>query len=322
VKLKKLTHRGFQVYCPVRFGYNHKSTMNHQSKPGGVGRREFLRAVPALALGPAAARAAVRGGISCILVWQEGGASHLDTFDMKPGAPAEVRGPFREIATNVPGIRICEHLPRLARIADKLTIVRSMAGEDTNHERAANLLAGALPPATPGAPVDLTAESPSLRDRFGRTPLGEACLRARRLVHGGARMVRVSQPGWDAHRDHFRALRESVLPEFDRALAALVEDLHERRLLDRTLVIAAGEFGRSPRINREGGRDHHARAWSVCLAGAGLEGGRVLGATDRMGVEVVDSPVRPVDLVASVYTLLGIPPSNTCTGRAVAGLVV
>lgn len=296
--------------------------MTHQSKPGLVGRREFLRAVPALALAPAASRAVAGGTRSCILVWQEGGASHLDTFDMKPGAPAEVRGPFREIATNVPGIRICEHLPRLARMADKLTIVRSMAGEDTNHERAANLLAGALPPATLAARIDLSTESPSLRDRYGRTPLGEACLGARRLVQGGAAMVRVSQPGWDAHRDHFRTLRETVLPEFDRALAALVEDLHERRLLDHTLVIAAGEFGRTPRINREGGRDHHARAWSVCLAGAGLEGGRVLGATDRMGAEVVDSPVRPEDLVASLYTLLGIAPSNLCTGRAVPALAV
>ena len=140
------------------------------------------------------------------------------------------------------------------------------------------------------------------------------------MVQGGARFVRVNHAGWDTHRDHFRALRDTLLPEFDRALAALIEDLHERRLLDRTLVIAAGEFGRSPRINSQGGRDHHARAWSVCMAGAGLTGGRVIGRTDATGTEVIEQPVRAMDLAVR-YTILGLPPSNSIAGHVVPGLL-
>lgn len=224
--------------------------MSHQHTAGShIGRRDFLRAGSALALAPAAAWSGERG-LSCILLWQEGGLSHLDTFDPKPDAPAAVRGPFREIETPVPGLRVSEHLPRLARQADKLTVIRAMQADDTNHERAAARIAGALPPGTVLASevrrraADLASESPSLRDRYGRTPLGEACLAARRGVQAGARMVRLAHHGYDTHTDHFRAMRETVLPAFDRAFAALVEDLEERRLLDRTLVIAAGEFGR------------------------------------------------------------------------------
>ena len=151
--------------------------MSHSlGKLPGMNRRGFLRAAPALAWGPAFARSQE---VSCILLWQEGGASHLDTFDMKPGAPAEVRGPFREISTSVPGLRICEHLPRLARMADKLTVVRSMTGDDTNHERAAAMLAGALPSAAPADTGSLDRESPSLRDRYGHAPWAKpACARA------------------------------------------------------------------------------------------------------------------------------------------------
>lgn len=300
--------------------------MSHQHTAGPrIGRRDFLRAGTALALAPAAAWSG-DSRVSCILLWQSGGLSHLDTFDMKPHAPASIRGPFREIETAAPGLRICEHLPRLARQADKLAVIRSMQADDTNHERASALIAGALPPETALEPeirrraADLTAESPTLRDRYGRTPLGEACLAARRSVQAGARMVRITHPGYDTHADHFRAMRKTVLPDFDRAFAALVEDLEERRLLDRTLVIAAGEFGRSPRINPEGGRDHHARAWSVCLAGAGVAQGKAIGATDDTGTEVVESPVRPKDLIYTVYTILGLAPSNSAGGRIVRDL--
>ena len=293
----------------------------------GLGRRDFLRVGSLAALGSAPAWSGTGQNVSCILIWQEGGASHLDTFDMKPQAPPRIRGPFRDIPTSAPSIRICEHLPRLARQMDKVTLVRSMQANETNHERAAAALSGTLPaasvldPATARRALDLDSESPSLRDRYGRTPLGEACLRARRMVQHGARMVRVVQPGYDAHADHFQALRERVLPAFDRAFAALLEDLEERRLLGRILVVAAGEFGRSPRINAAGGRDHHARAWSVCLAGAGLPGGRVIGATDAWGAEVVDSPVRPQDLVASVYTLWDPAASYRSGGRAIPRLL-
>ncbi len=291
-----------------------------------MARRDFLRAGSALTLGPLAAAARARSGVACILLWQEGGLSHLDTFDMKPDAPPHIRGPFREIETAVAGLRISEHLPRIARQADKLTVVRSMQSGDTNHERATALLAGRLPSATVLDPevrrraLDLSAESPTLRDRYGRTPLGEACLEARRLVQAGASMVRLTHSGYDTHSRHFETMREFVLPEFDRAFAALVEDLEERRLLDRTLVIAAGEFGRSPRINSTGGRDHHARAWSLCLAGAGVPRGRVIGATDPNGAEVIESPVTPDDFICSVYTLLKLEPSNTRGGRIVPDL--
>ncbi len=264
-------------------------------EPVKPARRDFLRFASAL---PFASLASPAPGVSCILLWQEGGMSHLDTFDMKPAAPPEIRGPFREIPTTVPGLRICEHLPRIAKQARHLTVIRSMQGDDTNHERASALLSGSLPPASVLEPAaaGLAAESPSLRDRYGRTPLGEACLRARRMVQAGASMVRIVHPGYDTHADHFRIMRDVVLPEFDRAFAALVEDLEERRMLATTLVIAAGEFGRSPRINAAGGRDHHARAWSVCLAGGGLPGGRVIGATDATGSEVIDAPVHPARL--------------------------
>ncbi|HWQ56478.1 MAG TPA: DUF1501 domain-containing protein [Bryobacteraceae bacterium] len=302
--------------------------MSHPSTAGiHIKRRDFLRAGSALALASGAAWSREHAPASCILLWQEGGLSHLDSFDPKPGAPPEIRGPFRDIATAAPGLRFSEHLPCLARQADKLTVIRSMQGEDTNHERAAALIAGALPPATVLEPaaarraLALAAESPSLRDRYGRTPLGEACLGARRLVQAGARMVRLIHTGYDTHAGHFEAMRCRVLPEFDRAFAALVEDLEERRLLDRTLVIAAGEFGRSPRINAAAGRDHHARAWSVCLAGAGVARGRVVGATDATGSEVVDSPVRAADLIFSAYTILGIPTSNVGGGRVVRDLL-
>lgn len=301
--------------------------MKHsQPAASRIARRDFLRAGSALALAPVAAAAGARSGVACILLWQEGGLSHLDTFDLKPQAPPHIRGSFREIETALPGLLISEHLPRIAREAGKLTVVRSMQSGDTNHERAAARLAGALPPASVLEPatrrraLDLSAESPTLRNRYGRTPLGEACLRARRLVQAGASMVRLAHTGYDTHARHFETMRESVLPEFDRAFAALVEDLEERRLLDRTLVIAAGEFGRSPRINSAGGRDHHARAWSVCLAGAGAPRGRVVGATDDAGAEVVRSPIRPEDFICSVYTLLGLEPSHSRGGRAVRDL--
>lgn len=269
-----------------------------------LGRRDFVRfAAGAAASGLVPARAAKAA--SCILVWQSGGCSHLDTFDPKPEAPSEIRGPFRAIPTRVPGIRVSECLPRIAGQMDKLTIVRSMRSTDTNHERAARLFLDALRPDPPERFPQARAldrESPSLRDRYGRGPLGEACLAARRAVQAGARLVTVQHGGllYDTHAHHFPALRDRILPEFDRAFAALVEDLEERRLLDTTLVIATGEFGRSPRINAAGGRDHHAEAWSVCLAGGGLPGGRVIGATDRTGAEVSDAPMTPAELLSLI----------------------
>jgi hypothetical protein len=382
-----------------------------------------------------ALRAGAKKDISCILVWQSGGNPHTDTFDMKPDAPSEIRGEFKPIPTNVPGIQVCEHLPFTARQADKYTILRSMTSKENNHERAINyLLTGYLPlptlefpsmgsvvskelgakngmppyvavpntfpsygagflggaynpfisgdanvsgyrvrdlalpadvdwnrvgnrkwllnqmdakfkaiEASPdfaamdafeqraydllSSPVakkafDIHAEPEALRERYGRTPVGQGCLLARRLVESGVRFVTVAK-GWlnyDTHGDNFNIMQKILLPEFDRAFAALLEDLDQRGMLDTTLVIANGEFGRTPKINGDAGRDHHCKAWSVVFAGAGITGGRILGATDKTGTEVTDLPVEPEDLLYTIYSILGIDPAkehHTPIGRPV-----
>jgi hypothetical protein len=402
------------------------------------GRRDFLRIGSLGALGislDGVLRAGAKRDISCILLWQSGGCGHLDTFDLKPDAPKEIRGEFKPISTNVPGIQICEHLPFTARQADKFTILRSMKSRENNHERAINyLLTGYLPlptlefpsmgsviskelgsrnglppyvavpntfpsygagylggsynPFIAGDPnvsgyqardltlpadvdwtrvgnrnfllkqmdakfraieastdmaamdsfyqkaydllkspaarkaFDIGAEPESLRERYGRTPVGQGALLARRLVESGVRFVTVAK-GWlnyDTHGDNFNIMKKALLPEFDRAFAGLLEDLHDRGMLDTTLVIAMGEFGRTPKVNDAAGRDHHSKAWSIALAGAGVPGGRVLGATDSNGVQVTDLPVEPEDLLFSIYSLFGVDPAReyqTPIGRPV-----
>ena len=402
------------------------------------GRRDFLRIGSLGALGISLGgvlRAGAKKDISCILLWQSGGCGHLDTFDLKPDAPKEIRGEFQPISTNVPGIQICEHLPLTAKQADKFTILRSMKSRENNHERAINyLLTGYLPlptlefpsmgsviskelgpknglppyvavpntfpsygggylggaynPFIAGDPnvsgyqvrdltlpadvdwtrvanrnfllkqmdakfraieasadmaamdsfyqkaydllkspaarkaFDIGAEKESMRDRYGRTPVGQGALLARRLVESGVRFVTVAK-GWlnyDTHGDNFNIMKKALLPEFDRAFAGLLEDLSERGMLDTTLVIAMGEFGRTPKVNDAAGRDHHSKAWSIALAGAGIPGGRVLGATDKNGVQVTDLPVEPEDLLFSIYTLFGVDPAReyqTSIGRPV-----
>jgi hypothetical protein len=394
---------------------------NHTSL---FGRRDFIRIGSLGALGINLAgvlRAGAKKDVSCIVLWQSGGPAHQDTWDLKPDAPIEFRGEFKPIPTNVPGIRICEHLPYTAKQADKFTILRSMHSRENNHERAINyLLTGYLPlstlefpsmgsviskelgpknglppyvavpntfpsygagylggeynPFIAGDPnaagykvrdltlpadvdwarvgnrrwlldkmdakyraldanadfdaldsfqqraydlmrspaakkaFDIEAEPAALRERYGRTPVGQGALLARRLVEGGVRFVTVAK-GWlnyDTHGDNFNTMKKVLLPEFDRAFAALLEDLHQRGMLDSTLVIAMGEFGRTPMVNKDAGRDHHNKAWSIVLAGAGIPGGRVLGATDKTATEVTDLPVQPEDLLHSIYSILGV----------------
>jgi uncharacterized protein (DUF1501 family) len=146
---------------------------------------------------------------------------------------------------------------------------------------------------------------------------------ALRAIEAGARWATVRQGGYDTHADNFRRLKEVLLPEFDRAFARLLRDLDQRGLLETTLVITLSEFGRTPRINRQAGRDHHSSAWSIVLAGAGVGGGRVLGATDRTGEEVTDLPVSPADLVRSIHAILGADParSEVAGGRVIKELV-
>ncbi|MDA1311782.1 MAG: DUF1501 domain-containing protein [Acidobacteria bacterium] len=175
---------------------------------------------------------------------------------------------------------------------------------DSFYERAYSLLSS---PAAKNA-FDIQQEPEALREHYGRTPVGQGCLLARRLVEGGVRFVTVAK-GWlnyDTHGDNFNRMKKALLPEFDRAFAALLEDLDQRGMLDTTLVIAMGEFGRTPKINNAAGRDHHGNAWSVVLAGAGIPGGRVMGATDKHADEITDFPVEPEDLLYSIYRILGV----------------
>ncbi|MGE3805360.1 MAG: DUF1501 domain-containing protein [Gemmataceae bacterium] len=347
----------------------------------------------------------------CILLWMNGGPSQFETFDMKPGRPTG--GPFRPIASNVTGIQVSEYLPRIARQADKLAIIRSMKTLDGNHPAASHILHvgrrepdrsirhpeigamvakylgpadsdlpsyvltgagggygpgflgptyqpfrvgqdGKLPEFTQSylsAPVearrndllrfvegkfarehqaepyethraakekswrllksrslfDISKEWPRYRERYGDSDFGRACLLARKLVESGVPFVEVGQREYDTHGDNF-TWHKANLQILDPAWAALLEDLHERGLLDDTLVVWMGEFGRSANVNNKAGRDHQVNGWSVVLAGAGIKGGQIHGATDIDGRDVKDAPVTEGDLFATIYTALGINP--------------
>lgn len=156
------------------------------------------------------------------------------------------------------------------------------------------------------AAFDMNKEPGPVRDAYGRYSFGQSCLLARRLVEAGVRFVTVSVGGWDTHVNGFRALGDGLLPAYDRTFSALISDLHQRGLLKSTLVISMGEFGRTPVINRDGGRDHHARVFSMVMAGGGIHGGQVVGASDPRGTEVAARPIRPEDLSATIYRQLGI----------------
>jgi uncharacterized protein (DUF1501 family) len=196
---------------------------------------------------------------------------------------------------------------------------------------------------------DLAAERDALRDRYGRHPFGQGLLLSRRLVEAGATLVTVNwhddgsdvkSPFWDTHKDNFVTLREKLIPPVDQGLSALLADLSERGLLDSTLVVVMGEFGRTPKIGRvvmnaatnASGRDHWPHAYSVLLAGGGVRGGQVYGASDERAAYVTDSPVSPPDLVATVLDALGIDPRSriydrqgrphfACDGNPVRGLM-
>jgi uncharacterized protein (DUF1501 family) len=404
----------------------------------GLTRRDFLRAgaLGAGAVGLTLADlaglhgAAAGGDVNCILLFLVGGPGHLDTWDLKPDAPAEVRGPFRPIRTNVPGIEICEHLPLLARRADRWALVRSVhhdaapvhetghqlmqtgrlfrggrayphygavvshlrgpragqppwvvlpapignTGVSVSHGQAAGCLgaahepfilhgdparlderrtlldavdaahrafdarAGATPPAAARAfeqvfapaarkAFDIAAEPAELRSRYGLNTFGQSCLLARRLVEHGVRLATVNmfdtvfdQVTWDCHADGgalattLADYRDILCPMFDRACSALLEDLHQRGLLQSTLVLAMGEFGRTPQLNPRGGRDHWPGCWSVLFAGGGIQGGQVVGSSDRIGAEPRDRPVTPAAVAATVYRGLGIDPRMPVPG--------
>jgi hypothetical protein len=314
-------------------------------------RREFLKAAAVLPL--LGAERPDRAGTSCILLMLTGGPSHLDTWDMKPDAPREIRGPFRPIKTNVPGIEISEILPRMARHADKYALIRSVHHEaPAVHETGLQLMqTGRLSLGEPecphmgcGAAKALRSESVILPFALGNTGgnlsngqtagclgpefeprliegprnFAQNCRTARRLVESGVRFVTVNmfdtvfgRTTWDAHGSKpFSTLadyHDSVGPAFDNGFSTLLEDLSGRGLLETTLVVAMGEFGRSPKINPSGGRDHWPQCWTILMAGGGIKGGQIYGSSDRTGAEPRDNPVSPANVVATVYHALGLP---------------
>jgi hypothetical protein len=423
----------------------------------GLGLSELLRAgsganpahaaPPDSSLGRGLAGATFGRARNVIFLWLQGGPPQHETFDPKPDAPAEIRGQFRPIATNVPGIRFCELLPRTARLADELAVVRSIATDDPNHDvsgywvltgypygpgsarqikpgdwpyfgsvvkmlrpsesvpaltsvwvpdvmrlndsvtpagQTAGFLGRAWEPerfiGDPAAPdyriegldlpadlprlrvdrrkallgqldgyfrgversgvlgswgrsardaydlvssgraraaFDLTREPEALRDRYGRYTWGQSVLLARRLIEAGVRLVHVNwarEPGdsavdnpmWDTHAQNADRLQDVLCPQFDVTFSALLQDLRVRGLLDETLVVAIGEFGRTPKINGQGGRDHWGNVFSFVMAGAGVAGGQVFGASDRNGAYPAADPIRPHDLTATIFHLLGI----------------
>jgi hypothetical protein len=440
----------------------------------GVTRREFLRVgalgftglmwadclrARANSATPQAARGHFGRAKSCILLFNYGGPSHLDVLDLKPDAPQEIRGEFEPVATSVSGISICEHLPRLGRLANLYAIVRSMTHIDNDHAVGTYLALtgyphprsrplGIEPPASPTdmpsmgsvvsklrpadrsifsyitlgdlrhlghhdsmgqnagclgraydpftvpfvrpingvldlegvtslmahadgerlggrrrlldrvtdvAPVlertsgmqnldsfsrrafellaspasrsafDVAAEPQPIRDAYGPTPFGQSCLLARRLVEAGVPLITVYSAGnrdWDTHGDNFRLLKNTLLPPTDQAVAALLEDLHNRGMLDETLVVWMGDMGRTPRINNGAGRDHWSFCYSIILAGAGIRGGQVYGSSDRSAAYPSTNPVNPADIVATIYHSLGVEPRDHVIDQQGRPLVV
>jgi len=411
----------------------------------GLGLCDFFQLQRALAASPLANSKTTAKPKSCILIWLDGGASHLETFDPKPQAPSEVRGPFNSIGTNLTGIRISEHLPHTARMFDKLALIRSMTSPfgvhnfavqylmtgyqptpaidypimgsvvahlrrqagilpaniaipDLTSRDAATLGNGFLPTNTkhfslgsdPGkanykvrdlefyrgldisrlerrrkiveamnqfgnlksatngphdpdlerafnliaspeakAAFDLGEEPKPVRERYSVDPrsnlgdsnnIGQQCLLARRLVERGVPFVTVNNTGWDKHLDletyanrhpgDPRSASHALIPGLDKALSALIGDLSDRGMLDETLVLVMTDFGRTPKINSTGGRDHWPNCFSVAMAGAGVQGGQVIGASDALGEFVKDRPISPGDLASTIYTLLGIDPAH------------
>jgi uncharacterized protein (DUF1501 family) len=359
------------------------------TKSTSLSRRDFLRAgsvavgTAGLALSDAdAGQSSVGRAKSCIMLLLVGGPSQLETWDPKPDAPADVRGPFRPIATSVTGVQISEHLPRLASLADRYTILRSVhhnaspihetgqqllqtgrlsqvdhefphigavlsqqrgpskagvapfvilpslignTGINISHGQGAGFLGAEHEPMVQSSFTHLLP--PTDRDRYGKTAFGDACARSLQLVEQGTRCVVVNmfesvydRITWDCHADRqclsstLDDYRRTLCPMFDRACAGLLDDLHQRGMLDETLVLAMGEFGRTPHLNAHGGRDHWPGCWSILMAGGGVRGGQVIGASDRIGAEPTNRPIACAEVTASAYNALGLPLSTQLAG--------
>jgi uncharacterized protein (DUF1501 family) len=344
-------------------------------------RREFLSAAAAGAaamtlpsITTASPRLPLGTAKSCIFINLVGGPAHLDTFDPKPDAPAEYRGPFRPIQTKVPGLHLSELFPKLAGVADKFSLVRSMHHTAPPiHEAGFQLLnTGRLFRDGPEWPNVGAVISHLGGQQFGDFPrwcvfphpevatgiqishglgtgwlpsndcgsltlgaaqvpaswnFGLSCTGAPGLARAGHRFITINQfstvfdsRSWDCHADggslrtNLDDVRDTVAPSFDTAFAALLTDLDARGLLDTTLVVATGEFGRTPKLNANGGRDHWAGAWTAIVAGGGTRGGRVIGRTDAKGTEPTDRPVTPQELVSTIFHAMGVPHDATIPG--------
>ncbi len=255
-----------------------------------LARREFLCA----AAGAPLALRASSGPRNCIVIVLNGGASHLDTWDPKPQAPSDIRGPFRAIRTDVAGIRISELFPRMAKCADRYALIRSVYSDAGPHSHEEAL-----------RPIDEATRD--FKAFSGLDNLNHAA----DLIESGIRQIRVDmydtifhQPTWDSHGARpFSTIQDyadMVAPAFDLVFTSLLEDLRQRGLFGSTLVIALSEFGRSPKINPMGGRDHWPRCQTVIVAGGGTEGGQVIGSSDAIGAEPKDDALSLSALLASI----------------------
>lgn len=389
-------------------------------------------------------------GVSLIYVFLKGGLSTIDTWDMKPHAPAEFRGEFNPVQTKIPGLEMGELIPQIASEVDKFSLLRGFGHKNSDHGPADHYMLtgyfptagfnpslmpnnqrpafgsiiarelgakgksdkeGTVPPyvtlpsmhnsagasylgatcaplsieADPSAPdfavpdlmpplavradrvtarhellgqvdrfqkaaeakanksagamsvfrekafdlmsspaakqaFNIHAEPDKLRDAYGRNTLGQSCLMARRLMEAGVRCVTLEHSNWDTHDGNFATLKRDLLPQLDPAMATLFRDLSERGMLEKTLVLVTGEFGRTPRINKNAGRDHWGPSFTIALGGGGLKGGRVIGASDERAEKPIDAPHGPEDLAATIFHQLGINPNKeflTPEGRPV-----
>ena len=420
----------------------------------GVARRDFIQlgvgGVLGLGMGDLlrlradAAQASGKASpdqVNCILVWLDGGPTHYETFDPKPDAPSEVRGKFKPIPPNVPGVSFCETMPKLAKTLDKMAVVRSICHKDPNHGGGNHYMMTGAPTPVPvncgssvsfhpsfgsmvshlrgisdGLPAyatlprksrsagphflggqhapfvidgdpnrkgyrvrdvvlpksisegrantrlklrksldrmlriadaaagdpavdfdsfyqqgidlvsspeaqaafDVEKEPAKVRDRYGRNDFGQRLLLARRLTGVGVSFVTVYNGGWDHHTKIFEDGFKKKITMVDTGISALINDLHGRGELDNTLVLLLGEFGRTPKINKDAGRDHWPHAMSVLVAGAGVPPGQIIGSTDVKGYYAAENIYSPEDFACSLYTKMGIDPHkilHTNTGR-------
>lgn len=425
----------------------------HRGYCDGIARRDLLRfglagffgagmGLPTLLA--AEAKSPAPRDVSLIYLFLKGGLSTIDTWDLKPDAPKEFRGEFNPIATNLPGVQVGEHIPRLAKSLDKLALIRSFRHHNSDHGPADHYMLtgwfpqagfnpsvtpnnqrpaagaviarklgprGSVPPnialpkmhpsggsaylgaiaapfvidADPNAPgfavpdvlpppvieasridarhellrkldrfqqsaesrinrdaqtvsvfqqkafelmtseatkkaFDIHGENAKLRDEYGRNNLGQSCLMARRLVEAGVRCVTIDHSNWDTHDNNFGSLKNNLLPALDAGLSTLLRDLTDRGLLGTTLVVVSGEFGRTPRINANAGRDHWGPSFTVAVAGGGIKGGRVIGKSDARAERPGSKPYGPEDLFATMFHQMGIDPKeefHTPEGRPI-----